>query len=414
MRIAMVSEHASPLAALGEQDTGGQNVHVAELAAALGARGHEVVVHTRRSGPDEPENVELAPGVRVHHVDAGPPHPLSKDELLPYMGEFAERLAEAWQRDRPDIVHAHFWMSGRAALDAAAPTGTPVVQTFHALGTEKRRHQGPDDTSPPERESVERAVAHGVDRIVATSGQERRELRTWNVARNRIAVVPCAVDCEAFRPEGPAAERGDRPRILTLGRLVPRKGIRTAIGALAGVPDAELVVAGGAPPERIDEDPEIAALRASAEEAGVADRVVFTGGVPRSRVPELLRSADIAVNVPWYEPFGMSTVEAMACGVPVIASHVGGHLDTVVQGVTGRLVPPRDARALAYWIRMLLADPVTRESLGIAAADRAAVRYTWPRVARQTEDCYASVLRERGREVPEPAGEAAALAAGGV
>ncbi|MDT0302547.1 glycosyltransferase [Streptomonospora wellingtoniae] len=414
MRVAIVSEHASPLAALGEQDTGGQNVHVAELAAALGARGHEVVVHTRRSAPGDPETVESAPGVRVHHVDAGPPHPLGKDDLPPYMGEFAERLAEAWNRDRPHIVHAHFWMSGRAALDAAARTGIPVVQTFHALGAEKRRHQGPDDTSPPERESTERDVAHRVDRIVATSGQERRELRTWNVAHNRITVIPCAVDCGSFRPEGPAAERGDRPRILTLGRLVPRKGIRTAIGALAGVPDAELVVVGGAPPERIDADPEIAALRASAGDAGVADRVVFTGGVPRSRVPELLRSADIAVSVPWYEPFGMSTVEAMACGVPVIASHVGGHLDTVVQGVTGRLIPARDARALAYWIRLLLADPVTRESLGIAAADRAAVRYTWPLVARQTEDCYVGVLRERGRELPGPGGESSALAAGGV
>ncbi|MFD0776272.1 glycosyltransferase, partial [Streptomonospora algeriensis] len=154
--------------------------------------------------------------------------------------------------------------------------------------------------------------------------------------------------------------------------------------------------------------------RESAEEAGVADRVVFTGGVPRARVPELLRSADLAVNVPWYEPFGMSTVEAMACGVPVIASHVGGHLDTLVQGVTGRLVPPRDARTLAYWMRVLLGDPVTRESLGIAAADRAAVRYTWPLVARQTEECYESVLRERGREVPETGGASAAMAPGGV
>nr|WP_155999403.1 glycosyltransferase [Streptomonospora sp. PA3] len=410
----MVSEHASPLAALGEEDTGGQNVHVAGLARALGARGHDVVVHTRRTAPDQPETVEFAPGARVHHVAAGPPEPLSKDELPPHMGEFAAGLAEEWRRHTPDVVHAHFWMSGRAALEAAAERGVPVVQTFHALGTEKRRHQGPDDTSPPERERTEHDIAHRVDRVVATSSQERRELRTWNVPHNRIAVVPCAVDPDLFRPEGAAAERGERPRILSLGRLVPRKGIRTIIGALAGVPDAELVVAGGAPPERIGDDPQIAALRADAEEAGVADRVVFTGGVPRSQVPELLRSADIAVNVPWYEPFGMSTVEAMACGVPVIASHVGGHLDTVVQGVTGRLVPPRDARALAYWLRMLLADPVTRESLGIAAADRAAVRYTWPLVARQTEECYHSVLRERGREVPETTGASAAMAPGGV
>lgn len=403
----MVSEHAGPLAALGEEDTGGQNVHVAGLARALAARGHEVVVHTRRSDPAAPETIEFAPGARVHHISAGPPQPIGKDHLPPYMGEFAARLAEEWQRETPDVVHAHYWMSGRAALEAAAATGTPVLQTFHALGTEKRRHQGREDTSPRERERTEADIARRADRIVATSSVEQRELRTWNVAPGRITVVPCAVDPESFCPEGPVAERGERPRILTLGRLVPRKGIRTIIGALAGVPDAELVIAGGAPPEQAAQDPQITALRAAAETAGVADRVRFTGGVPRSRVPELLRSADLAVSVPWYEPFGMSTVEAMACGTCVLASHVGGHLDTVVHGVTGHLVPPRDARTLAYWIRTLLADPVTKESLGIAAADRAAVRYTWPLVARQTEQCYESVLRERGRPVPGTGSDAA-------
>ncbi|MBV2367225.1 glycosyltransferase [Streptomonospora nanhaiensis] len=404
MRIAMVSEHASPLALLGEEDTGGQNVHVAELARALGARGHEVTVHTRRSDPGAPATADFAPGVRVHHVDAGPPEPVGKDDLPRYMPEFARHLADEWDRDRPDIVHAHYWMSGRAALDAAAATGVPVVQTFHALGAEKRRHQGPEDTSPAEREDTEFDIAHQAALVIATSSEERRELRTWNVPGERIAVVPCAVDPERFRPEGPAAPRGERPRILCLGRLVPRKGMCTVIGALAAVPEAELVIAGGAPPERMDTDPQIGRLREAAEAAGVAERVRFTGGVARQDVPALLRSADLAVNVPWYEPFGMSTVEAMACGVAVIASHVGGHLDTVVQGVTGRLVPPREPRALAFWLRTLLADPVTRESLGIAAADRAAVRYTWPLVACQTEECYERVLRERGHEVPALAG----------
>ncbi|QBI54507.1 glycosyltransferase [Streptomonospora litoralis] len=414
MRIAMVSEHAGPLALLGEEDTGGQNVHVADLARALGARGHEVTVHTRRTRAEDPETVEFAPGVRVHHVSAGPPRPLSKDELPPHMGEFAEHLRAEWSRSSPDIAHAHYWMSGSAALEAGGATGTPVVQTFHALGVDKSRHQGEDDTSPSEREQVEADVARRVDRVVATSSLERRELRSWNVDSRRITVVPCAVDPELFRPEGRSAERGERFRILSLGRIVPRKGIRTLIGALAGVPEAELVVAGGAAPERMDADPHIAGLRAAAEEAGVADRVAFTGGVPRSEVPGLLRSADLCVNVPWYEPFGMSTVEAMACGVCVIASNVGGHLDTVVQGVTGRLVPPRDARTLAYWIRMLMADPVTRESLAIAGADRAAVRYTWPLVARQTEQCYESVLLERGREAHRPTGAAAVPTTGGV
>src|SRR5215204_3388024 len=134
MRIAMVSEHASPLAVLGGVDAGGQNVHVAALASALGRRGDEVVVHTRRDDPDLERRVPLAPGVEVDHVDAGPACELPKDGLLPYMGEFGEVLREQWSAEPPDIVHSHFWMSGLAALQAARGLGIPVVHTFHALG----------------------------------------------------------------------------------------------------------------------------------------------------------------------------------------------------------------------------------------------------------------------------------------
>ncbi len=168
MRIAMVSEHASPLAVLGGVDAGGQNVHVAALAAAVAARGHEVVVHTRRESPRVPESVPLSPGVVVQHVPAGPPTEVPKDALLPYMDRFADVLREQWLWNRPDVVHAHFWMSGLAARRAAADLGIPVVQTFHALGVVKRRHQGAMDTSPPERLALESDLARSVDAIIAT------------------------------------------------------------------------------------------------------------------------------------------------------------------------------------------------------------------------------------------------------
>src|SRR5919199_1642964 len=142
MRIAMVSEHASPLAVLGGVDAGGQNVHVASLAAALGRLGHEVVVHTRRDDPALPRRVELAPGVEVDHVDAGPPCEVPKDELLPHMAAFAEELRAQWTVEPPDVVHTHFWMSAVAALDAVDGLEVPIAHTFHALGTVKRRHQG--------------------------------------------------------------------------------------------------------------------------------------------------------------------------------------------------------------------------------------------------------------------------------
>jgi hypothetical protein len=151
MRIAMVSEHASPLAVLGGVDAGGQNVHVAELAAALGRAGDEVVVHTRRDNAGAPRRVAFACGVEVDHVAAGPPSEVPKDELLPYMGAFADELREQWAQEPPDVVHSHFWMSGLAATAAAASLGIPVVHTFHALGVVKRRHQGARDSSPEER-----------------------------------------------------------------------------------------------------------------------------------------------------------------------------------------------------------------------------------------------------------------------
>src|SRR3954464_5303978 len=139
MRIAMVSEHASPLAALGDVDAGGQNVHVAALSATLARLGHEVTVYTRRGGRDLPAEVEVE-GYRVVHVPAGPARHLPKDDLLPHMGAFGSFLSDHWSVDPPDVAHAHFWMSGLATSLAAHQTGVPVVQTFHALGVVKKRH----------------------------------------------------------------------------------------------------------------------------------------------------------------------------------------------------------------------------------------------------------------------------------
>ena len=249
MKVAMVSEHASPLAVLGGADAGGQNVHVAALSAALARRGAEVVVHTRRDDPDLPRRVVAAPGVTVEHVDAGPAEPIPKDDLPPHMGEFAAGLRGSFRADPPDVVHAHFWMSGRAALAAARPLGLPVVQTFHALGVVKRRHQGVRDTSPPHRLADEAAVAREADRIVATCSDEVFELVRIGADLRRIAVVPCGVDLELFRTDGPVAPRpAGRHRLLVVSRLVERKGIDDVVAAMARLPGAELVVAGGRPP----------------------------------------------------------------------------------------------------------------------------------------------------------------------
>ncbi|HEX2301398.1 MAG TPA: glycosyltransferase, partial [Pseudonocardiaceae bacterium] len=361
MRIEMVSEHASPLVSLGEVDSGGQNVHVGQLAAGLVRGGHDVVVHTRRDDPAVPAVQYSAEGVRVEQVAAGPPERISKDDLLPHMGAFAQQLHDRWVSDPPDVVHAHFWMSGLASLIAARGLGVPVVQTFHALGAVKRRYQSSADTSPLEREEVERLVARRAAGVVATSSEEVFELVRMGVPRSRITVVPCGVDTEQFRPEGPAFPATDgRHRLVVLARLVPRKGIDVPISALAALPDTELYIAGGPPAAALAADPEAQRLREHAQACGVAGRVHLLGQVARDQVPALLRSADVVVCTPWYEPFGIVPLEAMACGVPVVASAVGGMLDTVVDGMTGLLVPPRCPERIAEAVGDLLADPARR------------------------------------------------------
>jgi glycosyltransferase involved in cell wall biosynthesis len=397
MRIAMVSEHASPLAVLGGVDAGGQNVHVAALAAALARRGAQVVVHTRRDDPDLPRRVPLAPGVEVDHVDAGPPAAVPKDELLPHMGAFGADLRARWKADPPDVVHSHFWMSGLAALDATGGLGVPLAHTFHALGVVKRRHQGAEDPSPPARIELERTLARAVDRVVATCTDEVFELVRLGADRRRISVVPCGVDRDRFSAEGPRepATPG-RPRLVMATRLVPRKGIEDAVRALRWLPGAELHVVGGPDAAGLEVDPEACRLRLVAAEAGVADRLRLRGRVDRDHMPALLRGADLVVCPAWYEPFGIVPLEAMACGVPVVATAVGGHIDSVVHGITGLHVPPRDPRALAAAAGELLADPARRAEYGAAGVRRVAERFGWERVAAATHDVYLELIA-RGR-----------------
>jgi glycosyltransferase involved in cell wall biosynthesis len=395
MRIAMVSEHASPLAALGGPDAGGQNVYVARLTEELARRGHDVTVYTRRDSARLPDRVPLPGGGVVEHVPAGPAKPVPKDELFPYMPGFGTTLARAWERERPDVVHAHFWMSGMAAQIGAHEHGVPVVQTFHALGTVKRRHQGRRDTSPYERVGIERQIARSCARVLATCSDEVHELAEMGVRPGQVSVVPCGVDAEHFHPGAHAAgvpERRARHRLLACGRLVPRKGYDKAIRALTRVPDTELLIAGGPEPGQLDTDPEAARLRRLAERAGLGDRVRLLGAVDPDHMPGLMRSCDLVLCTPVYEPFGIVPLEAMACGVPVVATDVGGHRDTVADGHTGRRVPAGDPWAIAAAVRELLADEPLRRRMGAAGRERALARYTWQRVADGVEQVYQRTL----------------------
>ena len=402
MRIAMVSEHANPLALLGGADAGGQNVHVGALSAQLVARGHDVTVYSRWTAPDVPERVLTPDGYVVEHVPVGPPEDVPKDELLRYMPAFARYLETRWREEPVDVVHAHFWMSGVASTRAARQVRVPVVQTFHALGTVKRRHQGDRDTSPPERLGIERRLCQQVNHVIATCSDEVDELARMGLSPRHATVVPCGVDTDLFRPYAVPAAPFRRPQLLSIGRLVERKGVGNAIEAHADVPDVDLVVAGGPDASLVDADPEVLRLRGVADRFGVADRVRFVGGVGRDDVPRLMNEADVVVAVPWYEPFGIVPVEAMACGRPVVGSAVGGLLDTVLPGRTGELVPPRRPDVLAQVLRGLVDDPRRRADYGRAGRDRAVALYRWSCVAERTEDVYAKVVAASSRRAVAP------------
>lgn len=408
-RIALVSEHASPLALLGGEDAGGQNVYVDEIGRSLAGLGVAVDIFTRRDGPEPPEVVEWGPGVRVVNLAAGPAEFLPKDRLWALMPAFQRAFLRFMLRSgaRYDLLHGNFWMSGWVVARLRSRLGIPAVQLFHATGMTKRRHQGEADTSPDERIAVEREVVGGVDRVIAQCPAEYTELiEDYGADPGRVALIPAAVNTRRFRPvDRDEARRaigleGDGPVVVYVGRMLPRKDVRNLLRAAAlladdrGVPARVLLVGGDSAPDSLASR-EVAHLRELARSLGIAERVTFAG----QRQPDELRlyygAGDLAVTTPWYEPFGLTPLEAMACGRPVVGSAVGGLSFTIQDGLTGALVPPRDPAALAAALHHLLERPQLRAAMGAAARARVEREFTWATTARRTALLYQALLEER-------------------
>ncbi len=404
--VALISEHASPLAVVGSTDAGGQNVYVAQLALHLARRGFEVDVFTRRDKSLSRAVVEWRSGVRVVHVNAGPPRFLPKEDMLPHMDEFARNTVDFIRRQRCEyaLVHANFFMSGMVASRIKQALGIPFVITFHALGRVRRMFQGEADRFPASRIEIEEALVRNADRIVAECPQDRRDLETLYAADPRkIIVIPCGFDPSELVPAG----RGARDElgldesdfvVLQLGRLVPRKGVDNVIRAVGelkrgyGVRARLLVVGGNSELPTPEATPEIGRLRAVAREEDVGDQVTFTGRRAREALSSLYCAADVFVTTPWYEPFGITPIEAMACGLPVVGSAVGGIKYSVVDRRTGFLVPPNDPATLAQRLFVLSQRADLAAAMGREGQLRARQLFTWTRVASQVAHLYESML----------------------
>jgi D-inositol-3-phosphate glycosyltransferase len=413
-RIALISDHASPLAAPGSIDCGGQNVYVAHLARELALAGYGVDVFTRRDAIGQKQLVRWRENLRVVNVPAGPAHFVPKEQMLPYVDAFA-RFTTRFARHQGaayDIVHANFFMSGMIAQHLKQALGIPFVITFHALGQVRRLAQGAADAFPPARVRIESLLMTQADRIIAECAQDRQDMeQLYGASPGRIDVAPCGFDPEELWPVEQLEARRmlglapGRFTVLQLGRIVPRKGVDTVIQATALLRDlraidAQLLVVGGEVDAGGREGPEMARLRALAHRLGIAAHVHFLGQQPRAALRHYYGAADVFVTTPWYEPFGITPVEAMACARPVIGAEVGGIKSTVVDGGTGFLVPSRDPQAVADRLATLHANPQLARSMGEAGLRRAYRHYTWRTVAHQVAAVYTAVLAEARSPVP--------------
>jgi D-inositol-3-phosphate glycosyltransferase len=396
-KIAIVSEHASPIAQAGGVDSGGQNIYVAQVARRLAAMGMQVDVFTRLDNPYLPSEMELDENVRIVHVPAGPAKSLPKEALLPYMGDFSNYMDRYFNAGQPyDLIHANFFMSAMASLPVARRAGIPLAVTFHALGRVRRQHQAKADLFPDARFDIEDDIVRHADLIIAECPQDKKDLiELYQADPRRICMVPCGFDDQEMWPMDRAEVRaglGWDPSafyLLQLGRMVPRKGVDNVILALAnlrkrGKVNARLCIVGGEAGDPMHEpSPELARLKAIALKEGVQDYVEFAGRRARHQLRKYYCAADVFVTTPWYEPFGITPVEAMACSRPVVGSDTGGIRYTVVDGETGFLVPPQEPILLADKLLLLASDNALATRMGAAGLRRARSLFTWDGVGQQ-------------------------------
>jgi glycosyltransferase involved in cell wall biosynthesis len=406
MQIALIADHIGSLASPARAEAGAAAdaypddpaASVLSLARALAGLEQQVTVYARSDDAALPESAALCPGATVEYLSAGPPARLAGDRLLPHIAAFADSLAQRWRRSAPAVAHAHSWTSGMAALAAARGTGIPVVQSFRQLGIDPaeppRQVRSAAQRlvrSPGARVRLQAAVGRSATAVLARAEAEIAALARLGIPQTSVTVVPAGVDTAQFRPSGPAARRSDRPRLLTVTTLGERKELATVLQALTRVPEAELVIAGGPARDELTRDRGYRAVNRMARQLGVRNRLVFTGRVHRADMPALLRSADLLVSMTAAAPYDAVALDAMACGLPVIAAAAGPHLDAVIDKITGYLLPPADTALLASRIGQLLASPMLREGFGLAAASRAEDRYSWTRIGAETLAVYQSL-----------------------
>ncbi|MBR8740567.1 glycosyltransferase [Nocardiopsis sp. MG754419] len=397
MKIAMVAEHANPLPAHRGEPACPSSLHVCAVSRQLAKRGHKVTVYVRRSDPEQPEGrTRMSRGVSVAYIDAGPAHVLKESDHAEHTGAFGTALASVLDEDTPDVLHAIGWTSGLAALHAQAhsvkdQTGVPIVQTFHSLNASEQRS---GLVHRPDRARMESILAARADRVLVNSTDQQGELARLGVPRHHVSVVPFGVDSDHFSVEGSASSepwtsrREERSRLISVTSLNESGGAERLVEAMTRLPEAELLLVSTAEDRTVALDENAQRIEILAKEAGVDDRVHLAGPVERKELPRLLRSADVYVSAASYDPYGGAVLEAMSCGLPVVATATGAVPGAVLHRTSGVLMRFGRPDEVVRSVRAVINTPTMSTAYGIAAVDRARSRFTWQRIAVETELAY--------------------------
>ena len=409
--VSFISLHGDPLAPLGGPHHGGQNVYVKELSRYLGAYGLSVDVFSRWEWEDQPDQEEYSHGARVIRVPVGPPEAIQKEKIIQILRDIAAWIPSYQIQNglHYQLVHSHYYLSGAIGIHLKNTWNIPLVHTFHSLGVIKEEALGEEDSSPNARIEIEKRLCQSADRIIATNPQERDDLvELYHTDPFKITIIPCGVNLDLFTPLDQLSSKEeiafakDDFLITFVGRLEERKGVDTLLEAvhLLDNPRIQVVIVGGPPSKKPFlswselAEPPFSDYARLIEEFGIDKQVTFTGGKPQSELAKYYSAADITVIPSYYEPFGMTAIEAMACGSSVLASRVGGLQSTVKENLVGALFEPKNAAQLAEKIKIIFDQPAMNAEMRKNTRPYVEEYFSWKSVARSIAEVYQELIEE--------------------
>jgi D-inositol-3-phosphate glycosyltransferase len=407
-RVATLMVHTSPLDQAGTGDAGGMNIYVVEAAQNMAAMGVQVDIFTRRTNTDIADVVEVSPGVRVIQLNVGPVSGVTKEQLPKLIPELSVAFTQAMSHDHYDVIHSHYWISGKVAMPVAKELGIPLVHTMHTMARVKNLNLAEGETPEPMiRVQGETQVVAAADALVANTDAEAASLVSlYEACPDNVLVVSPGVNLKVFTPgSGRASAREvvdldkDAHIITFVGRIQPHKGPEVLIRAIAEMVShsphlrQKLItnIIGGASGAN---QSEVERLKELVSWLGIADVVRFAPPVPREDLPQWYRASDLVCVPSYSESFGLVALEAQACGTPVVATAVGGLRTAVADGISGVLVDGHDPRAWSSILARLLQEPQRRVLLSMGAVEHAS-HFGWDATSRGTLDIYDRVLSAR-------------------